>query len=273
MGSHRDWGSRHVSVLDDYDHVFGCKVRFSADAPVEHQVTVPTAMQLLGLGIPCLYYGTEQALRSGPEPSERPGLGTTLVDGEEVPAFGRIDVLLREAMFGPDHPRAPGFDGTRGQQDTTLPGFGPHGTAGAHVFDVSHPAFRRLKALIAARKALSPLRRGRQYRRPTAAFGVDFGLQGRGELMAWSRVLNEKDVVVAVNTNGAEGRGFRVELDGRLHPAGATLRVVCDTGKLGAPGADELGGGAVLTVQPLGSSSRVFVEVGVLGPAEVMVLA
>ena len=33
MGSHRDWGSRHVSVLDDHDHVFGRKVRFSADAP------------------------------------------------------------------------------------------------------------------------------------------------------------------------------------------------------------------------------------------------
>ena len=41
MGSHRDWGSRHVSVLDDHDHVFGRKVRFSADAPVDHQVTVP----------------------------------------------------------------------------------------------------------------------------------------------------------------------------------------------------------------------------------------
>ncbi len=48
MGSHRDWGSRHVSVLDDHDHVFGRKVRFSADAAVDHQAIVPTALQLCG---------------------------------------------------------------------------------------------------------------------------------------------------------------------------------------------------------------------------------
>src|SRR4030095_801712 len=71
MGSHRDWGSRHVSVLDDHDHVFGAKVRFSANAPVNHQGTVPGPLQLCGLGIPCIYYGTEQGLPSGPEASER----------------------------------------------------------------------------------------------------------------------------------------------------------------------------------------------------------
>jgi glycosidase len=273
MGSHRDWGSRHVSVLDDHDHVFGRKVRFSADAPLDHQVTVPTAMQLFGLGIPCLYYGTEQALRSGPEPSERPWLGTVRQDDQDVPVFGRTDALLREAMFGPDHPRAAGFAGTQGKTDDALPGFGPHGTAGWHVFDTTHPAFRRLKALVATRKALRPLRRGRQYRRPTAIFGTNFGYQGPGELIAWSRVLNDEDVVVVVNTNGDSSRGFRVELDGRLHPSGSTVRVVCDTSKLGALGVDPLGGGAVLPVQTLSSDGRVFVEVGVLGPAEVMVLA
>ena len=71
-------------------------------------------MQLFGLGIPCIYYGTEQGLRSGPEPSERPWLGTVTDNGQQVPAFGRIDVLLREAMFGPDHPRASGFAGAQG---------------------------------------------------------------------------------------------------------------------------------------------------------------
>jgi glycosidase len=91
MGSHRDWGARHVSVLDDHDHIFGEKVRFSANAPLDHQVTVPAALQLCGLGIPCIYYGTEQALRSGPEESERVWLGTVKDHGQDVPAFGRID--------------------------------------------------------------------------------------------------------------------------------------------------------------------------------------
>ena len=43
FGSHRSHGTRHVSILDDHDHVFGTKLRFSAeigdDSPVkDHQV-------------------------------------------------------------------------------------------------------------------------------------------------------------------------------------------------------------------------------------------
>jgi glycosidase len=271
MGSHRDWGSRHVSVLDDHDHVFGTKVRFSANAPVSHQVTVPTALQLCGLGIPCIYYGTEQALPSGPEESERKWLGTIKVDGRDEPVFGRIDVLLRETMFGPEHPRASGFAGTQGQTDSALPGFGAFGTAGAHVFDKNHAAFVRIKALIATRKMLRPLRRGRQYRRNTSIVGDDFGFHGPGQLLAWSRILNDVEVLIAVNTNGSAARGSRIELDPRLRPTGSPLRVVCDTSRIGAPGADALGGGQVLTAQSMGQG-RVVVDVGVLGPAEVMIL-
>lgn len=272
MGSHRDWGSRHVSVLDDHDHVFGRKVRFSADAPVDHQVIVPTALQLFGLGIPCIYYGTEQALRSGPEEGERKWLGTVLDHDQEVPAFGRIDVLLREAMFGPEHPRASGFAGTIGQRDLALPGFGAFGTAGAHVFDTTHPAFVRMKALIATRKTLAALRRGRQYRRSTSTGGDDFFFHGSGELLAWSRVLNDTEVVIAINTHGTDSRGSRVELDARLRPPGSSLRVVCDTSRIGDPAADAHGGGRTLTVQSMGHGGRVFVDVGVLPPAEVMLM-
>ena len=125
MGSHRDWGSRHVSVLDDHDHVFGRKVRFSADAPVEHRSPSPTALQLFGLGIPCIYYGTEQALRSGPEPSERKWLGTVKDNGQHVPAFGRIDVLLREAMFGPSIRAPPASRARRARATPRCPASAP----------------------------------------------------------------------------------------------------------------------------------------------------
>jgi hypothetical protein len=67
MGSHRALGSRHVSVLDDHDHVFGEKIRFSSEAASDRQVTAAAALQLFALGIPCLYYGTEHAL-GGPAP-------------------------------------------------------------------------------------------------------------------------------------------------------------------------------------------------------------
>ncbi|MBC8097022.1 MAG: alpha-amylase, partial [Akkermansiaceae bacterium] len=35
LGSHRDSGQRHVSILDDHDHVSGDKIRFSTDAASE----------------------------------------------------------------------------------------------------------------------------------------------------------------------------------------------------------------------------------------------
>jgi hypothetical protein len=140
------------------------------------------------------------------------------------------------------------------------------------VFDPTHPAFVRIKALIATRKMLRPLRRGRQYRRATARFDNDYAFHGQGELLAWSRILNADDVVIAVNTNGAAGRGSRIELDPRLHPVGSALRVVCDTGSIGDVSANAQGGGRVLPVQSMGQGDRVFVDVGVLASAEVMVL-
>jgi hypothetical protein len=140
------------------------------------------------------------------------------------------------------------------------------------VFDEAHPAFVRIKALIAARKLLRPLRRGRQYRRATSTGGDDFRFHGSGELLAWSRILNDVEVLIAVNTNGAAGRGSRIELDPALRPAGSTLRVVCDTSRIGDPAADALGGGRVLPVHAIGQSGRVFVDVGVLPPAEVLIM-
>ena len=101
---------------------------------------------------------------------------------------------------------------------------------------------------------------------------VDGEHMDKDDLVTWSRILNDAEALIAINTNGSAGRGSRIELDPGLRPAGSQLRVVCDTSRIGSPGADALGGGRMLQVQPL-ADGRVFVDVGVLGPAEVMVLA
>jgi hypothetical protein len=79
-------------------------------------------------------------------------------------------------------------------------------------------------------------------------------------------------VLIVVNTNGAAFRGSRIELDPRLRPPGSTLRVLCDTSRIGDPTADAQGGGGLVTVQRIGQSERVFVDVGVLAAAEAMIL-
>ena len=231
MGSHRNLGRRHVSILDDHDHVFGAKLRFSSEAASDHQVAAGVVLQLFTLGIPCIYYGTEQAL-AGPEGSERRWL----------PEWDRSDRYLREAMFGPLHPRRRGRDGLLSPPDavdTSLPGFGPFGTAGHHCFDETNPVYQRIAAACEARKRFPALRYGRQYPRPIAEMGREqFRDASPGEIVAWSRVLDDEEVLCLLNANGRDERSARVLVDTDLNPPGSEMTVVLNTAEaagLGAP--------------------------------------
>jgi glycosidase len=271
MGSKRNWGSLHLSVSDDHDHVFGAKTRLAADAPNDHLPIVAVALQLLGLGIPCLYSGVEQNLAGGFPEGERRWFprGVDLANPREGWTWGGADFVLREAMFGPDHPRADGHAGTTGATDPGLPGFGPHGTAGHHAFDPAHPMYRRIQQLARARAAYAPLRRGRQYRRETQRDG-GWELFGAGDLLAWSRVFDDQEVLVVANTSGVAARSGRVAVDPRLSSTpGAPrdgLKVACNTDPA-APAA--LAVGSILPFVP--GSARTCVDVPSLGPSEVLV--
>ena len=76
-------------------------MRFSIDADVEWQVVAGVALQLPTLAIPCIYYGTDRASLD-----RRRGVRQFL------PGFNAgnpdTDRYLREAMFGPEHPRRAG---------------------------------------------------------------------------------------------------------------------------------------------------------------------
>ena len=258
LGSHRNLGNAIVSILDDHDHVAGVKLRFAADAPHEHQAAVPTAIQLFTLGIPCIYYGTEQAL-GGPEPGERQWL--PFDRDKNASTWGTSDRYLREAMFGPDHPIAPGST-DRTQKDASLPGFGPFGTSGHHCFDDTHPAYARIRRLTDLRRRFPVFRHGRQYRREIAIDGA-FALYGAGFLVAWSRILDDEEAVCVVNTHGTAAQSARILVGPELNPAGSDLTIVLHTG---APGSE----GTTLRVQRQGSTH--FIDLQNVGPSEVVVL-
>jgi glycosidase len=264
MGSHRALGGRHVSVLDDHDHVFGEKVRFSSEAASDHQVAAAVAVQLFTLGIPCLYYGTEQAL-AGPEPAER----------QWLPDWKRSDRYLREAMFGPERPRRSGRAGVPlgEEREPALPGFGPFGTAGHHCFDPDHPSYRRIAALAALRRGYPVLRHGRQYERPVASPGGGFAPAAAGGLAAWSRILDDEEALCVVNTHGIERRSGDVLVDAGLSPPGGTMTVVLNTGEVAA-GAGFGGShreGSTVAVRRTADGTA-YVEVRELGPSETLVL-
>jgi glycosidase len=218
LGSHRNAGREHVSILDDHDHVSGEKVRFSSDAASDHQVVAGVGLQLFSLGIPCVYYGTEQAF-AGPEKSERDQFLPDYDAGNPPP-----DKYLREAMFGPEHPRksgAAGIGSGASAFDLALPGFGAFGTVGAHCFDPNSAAFVRIRSLIAARKQFPVLRYGRMYPRPLSLFGQPFALPAAGELICWSRVLDADEALCIVNGHGTQARGGEVLVDVALSGPGA----------------------------------------------------
>lgn len=201
LGSHRETGRYHVSILDDHDMVGRGKHRFCAHNTIPNryqQVAHAVGTQLTTLGVPCIYYGTEQAL-DGTEDRH---------DFSIEPSRSFEDRYIRESMFG----------GT----------FGAFETSGCHFFDPAHPTYHRISAIARIRNRRDPvglaLRRGRQYLRETSFLSRPFLLPGPGELVAWSRILFNQEVLVALNCHGTEGRGAHVTVDASLHPAGSTMR-------------------------------------------------
>jgi glycosidase len=265
MGSHRNLGNRHVAILDDHDHVFGEKLRFSSDAASDHRVVAGVALQLFTLGIPCLYYGTEQAF-AGPEPAERRWL----------PEWKSSDRYLREAMFGPEHPRRSGRSGLQAPPaglDSDLPGFGPFGTAGRHCFDEHSPAYLRIAALATLRKTYPVLRHGRQYLRPVSLLGRPFEVYGPGEIIAWSRILDDEEALCVLNAHGTDSRGADVLVDAALNPPGSSMTVVLNTAQAGSPqgstGVHPVG--SVIPVQRA-PDGKAYVEIRDVPASEVLVL-
>ena len=258
MGSHRNWGSKHMSICNDHDHVFGAKLRFAADAANDHQGAAAAALQLFCLGIPCIYYGTEQGLASGAEPDER----------KYLQGWGSNDCLLREAMFGPEHPRATGYYGTQGEMDPDHIGFGPHGTSGWHVFNTGHPIYTRISQLAGVRQTFKPLRRGRQYQRRISNFGNPFAFGSDGEIVAWSRIFDDQELLVVVNPHGTDRRGGRIVIDGRLSSGG--MEIVVNTDPTAPVG---MRVGKLIKVISEDRTSFVALEQWLLGPSEVIVLA
>ncbi|HEX3315102.1 MAG TPA: alpha-amylase family glycosyl hydrolase [Gemmataceae bacterium] len=269
FGSHRNLGTMHVSILDDHDHVSGDKVRFSSDAASDHQVVAGVAIQLFSLGIPCVYYGTEQAF-AGPEKALRDQFLPDYNVGDPPP-----DKYLREAMFGPEHPRLAGLQGLQPGQtglDQSLPGFGPFGTSGQHCFDPQSSAYVRVSALCAVRAKYPVLRYGRQYERQLSNFGTPFALPPGGELIAWSRLLDDEEALCVVNGHGAAARGGQVVVDSRVNAApGSFFEVVANSAQAATPGF--AGPHAVGTRIPVQSRDvTAFVEIQPIPPSEVLVL-
>ena len=203
------WFRNHVvTAYDDHDLVRmgkSYKARFAADQDGRELELAILAMNATTLGIPCIYYGSEQRF-DGKFPPE--------VNPQPTEDF-KADRYIREAMFG-------GL-------------FGSFRSRERHFFDEDQDTYREFGKILAIRKQELALRRGRQYLRPISDDGAAFwypqriGLGRMTSVVAWSRILSNREIVCAINTDWASPRTAWVTIDAGLHSAGDKFQCVYST--------------------------------------------
>lgn len=95
----------------------------------------------------------------------------------------------------------------------------------APSFDRTHPVFREIQALALLRHREPALAYGRLYFREVSGNGTDFGHStGRGGIVAFSRILADREILVVANTGTAPFTGS-VVVDRDLNGASQSIRV------------------------------------------------
>jgi glycosidase len=192
--SHVWFKNKVVTMFDDHDMVErgNNKARFCASENGEKVVLNALALNAMTLGIPCIYYGTEQCFNGA----------------------GDSDRYIRETMFGGK--------------------FGSFQSRDRHFFNEDNPVYRELAKILAIREQKITLRRGRQYLRPISGNGEDFGLpQMLGDeirsVVPWSRLLDKKEMVLAINTDYVRSLTVWVNIDYNLHELGDSFQCIYST--------------------------------------------
>lgn len=95
------------------------------------------------------------------------------------------------------------------------------------AFDRDHPFYQATRELLTLRDNQPALRYGRQYFRPVSGNGREFGISPfAGGVLAFSRILNDMEVVVVANTSATQRNGGQVIVDAALNGGGARFGVL-----------------------------------------------
>jgi glycosidase len=194
--SHIWFRNKVVTMFDDHDQVRKGKhkARFCADHDASKVLLSVLALNATTMGIPCIYYGSEQYFNG----------------------HGDNDRYLREAMFGGE--------------------FGAFESRDRHFFNEENFVYKELSKILKIRNEIIALRRGRQYLRPISGDGENFGLphiigHEMRSVIPWSRIFNDHEVMLAINTDYYQPKTAWVTIDNSLHKAGDKLKCIYSTDK------------------------------------------
>ena len=122
------------------------------------------------------------------------------------------------------------------------------------AFDPAHPFYKAIRELSAVRSGQPALRYGRQYFRPVSGDGVRFGVSPfPGGILAFSRILNDREVVVVANTNTTAPWSGEVLVDLALHAAGSTFDLLYSNKKAASGSASPVTAPGPAADKPAGS--------------------
>ncbi len=95
------------------------------------------------------------------------------------------------------------------------------------AFSTGHSLYRLIRRLSRLRKRHPALRYGRQYFRASSGNGIDFGDSPYpGGVLAFSRILNDRELLVAANAGSSAPVQVQVVVDANLNPPGRPWEVL-----------------------------------------------
>lgn len=173
--SHTWFRDKVVTMVDDHEQIWfsdNRKERFSFAGGGAELILSAMALNLCTLGIPCIYYGSEQGFDGN--------------GGDDNQGHSN-DQYIREAMFGG--------------------GFGAFRSHDKHCFDEEKTTYKGLTEVAAIRSRELALRRGRQFLLEISGNGTDFdypykmGAEKIKTVIAWSRIFDGVELLCAMNTD------------------------------------------------------------------------
>ena len=126
-------------------------------------------------------------------------------------------------------------------------------------FDQTNKFYVAIRVIAQVRATQPALRYGRQYFRPISGDGINFSVSSIAPgIVAFSRILNDEEVVVVVNVANLPINNLFVIVDFVLHPIGAQFQVAfSNKAAPSQPGpVVELGVGGTLVIHEVDEASR-----------------
>jgi hypothetical protein len=186
--AHTWFRDRVVTMIDDHDKVnqHDYKARFCADQDADKVLFNALALNATTLGIPCVYYGTEQGF-----------------DGQ-----GANDRYIRESMFGGP------FGAFRSKERHFFNEENPVYQQLAQILDIR----KKSRVLSRGRQYLRPISGDGE------RFGLPAMVGGEiRSVVPWSRIFNDEEILLAINTDLHQAHTVWVTIDGTVNQVGDVL--------------------------------------------------